>query len=126
MKAVFQEPDDGQCLNACLASLVGISLEEAPRVYIWEESQKGVGSYLHRVRRFLRAHGYALIGFRDKPEVYAGAPYIACGDSPRKGEGMHAVIKIGRRIVHDPHPSGRGIVGHWFSWIVVPLWKEAQ
>lgn len=124
MKAVFQEPDDGQCLNACLASLVGVPFEEAPRVHRHEESTAAVRPYLQRVRRFLAGHGYAIIGFKDKPEVYAGAPYIACGDSPRAGEGMHAVIKVGKRVVHDPHPSGAGIIGHWFSWVIVPLWKE--
>ena len=120
MTPVFQKPDDGQCINACLATLTGVSLKEAPRVY--DDEMADGGLYLARIRRFLKRHGYGIMGFRGKPESYASATYIAFGDSPRPdNEGGHAVIMRGKKMIHDPHPSGDGILNHWFTWVIVPL-----
>ncbi len=114
---VFQKPDDGQCLNACFATLIGVPLSEAPTIY-WRDCGDPT-PYFRRVRRWLACHGYSLIGFKGRPEFCAGAVHIAKGGSPRALESSHAVIKRGTKIIHDPHPSGAGIVGHWYSWVIV-------
>lgn len=124
MIPVFQKPGDGQCINACLATLTGVSLAEAPQVYCCEVDD--LAPYLRRIRRFLRQYGYTIMGFTGKPENYAGATYIAVGDSPRGDESSHAVIMRGKKMVHDPHPSGDGILNHWFFWVIVPLFDRLE
>ncbi len=115
--AVFQKPDDGQCLNACFATLIGVPLSEAPKIY--QHEQDDPTPYLRRVRRWLARHGYSIMGFEGRPDICANAVHIAMGDSPRPTECSHAVIKRGTKIIHDPHPSGAGIVGHRYSWVIV-------
>ena len=119
MTPVFQKPGDGQCINACLATLTGVSLAEAPEVWLWETEE--TRAYMGRIRRFLKPYGYTIIGFRARPEVFSGVVYIAIGESPRDDESKHAVIMRGKKMIHDPHPSGDGILNHWFSWVIVPL-----
>lgn len=125
MTPVFQKPGDGQCINACLATLTGVSLAEAPEVWKWEDADCNPRPYMRRIRRFLKRHGYTIMGFRARPKNFAGATYIAFGNSPREDESAHAVIMRGRKMIHDPHPSGDGILNHWFSWVIVPLFNQS-
>ena len=124
MKPVFQKRGDGQCLNACFATLLGVSFEDAPRVRGDEDEPELMGPYLRRVRRWLSRRGCSLLGFTGKPEIYAGAAYIAIGDSPRfHRESMHAVVMVGKKVVHDPHPSGDGLLTHRYTWVVIPRFE---
>ncbi len=120
---VFQNPDDGQCLNACLATLIGVPLDEAPEIHLHEQDDPT--PYLRRVRWWLASRGYSIMGFKGRPGICAGATYIAMGDSPRPTETSHAVVKRGTKVIHDPRPSGAGKVGHRYSWVIVKnLWED--
>lgn len=59
--------------------------------------------------RFLYERGYGLFGVR--LDQLPTGPYIQTGVSPRgDGELRHAVIYKDGHLVHDPHPSGDGIL----------------
>ena len=77
--------------------------------------------YCARLRTFLRRRGFAMMCFPCRPEIYAGATYIATGNSPRpRTEGGHSVVMHGRKMIHDPHRSGKGILSHDWTWLILP------
>jgi hypothetical protein len=123
MKPVNQEittGGEGDCLSACLASLLEIEIGQVPkfrRDHGPEEMMPATRSWL--VENF----GLSLICFyiEKVPIKWLGAApgqlCIAVGRRAARGELYHAVV--GRlsdgghafEMVHDPYPSGRGIAG---------------
>jgi len=110
----------GNCFTACLASLLEVPLESLaidPDEFKW----------LDDTQRALKPHGLFYLEIR--LDVAVNYPTYAMkerlcimtGKSPR-GDFLHAVVgKIGHNdadntviyeLVHDPHPSGRGIEGN--------------
>lgn len=114
-QTVFSVPG-GNCLSACVASLLEISLLDVPYF-------GGDDEWWASLRRWLQPRGlYALNSTLDaspdawRPEGY----YILAGQSPR-GPWLHAVVARGHEIVHDPHPSRAGILAHKDATILVPF-----
>lgn len=96
---------NGNCLAACLASLLELPLWMIPPF----DQMFGRSDWRARVDEYLgRVHGMQLIQ-TDGHEL-AALPefYIACGMSAR--EVMHAVVYSHGELVHDPHWSNGGIV----------------
>lgn len=89
----------GNCLQAAVASLLELSLEEVPNFI---EQKHFWGSF----RNFLKSKGYNLerIKLEDNPEEY----YLVFGWSSRQV--LHAVIYCGDKLAHDPHPSREGVL----------------
>lgn len=93
----------GNCLPACIASLLHLEVDDVPAV-CEDES----GDWLDRLASWLRPRGLA-------PLLIAGAPppmlddvfCIVSGKSPR-GDFLHATVWRGQTLVHDPHPSRAG------------------
>lgn len=107
MQTKFGDPD-GNCFASCLASLLELPLESVPDF----QEKDWWGAF----KRWLKKRGLAPIN------LYGGKGYIlprdtlciAGGKGPRGLE--HSVIwKTGghgvAKMVHDPHPSGEGLVG---------------
>ena len=101
---------NGNCFNACIASILEISLSAVPEV-------PGDGyEFYDAVNRFLARYGlyYYVVG-ADDPDIEHvfrdGDTYHTVeGTSPRGGP--HACVGLNGRIVHDPHPqdgTGRGL-----------------
>ena len=93
--------EGGDCLRACVASLLELPIEEVPN--FCEDRDWCV--WLPKLQICLQARGL-------KMEVYTTSwceePAMAWGYSPR---GLpHSVIYQSGRLAHDPHPSGDGIV----------------
>lgn len=123
MKPVQQtiiDKDKGNCLSACLASLLELPLEEVPN-FVWHFKN----NFGDAVQLWLRARGFAWLRIRMPKEIKTGddirfhaLPEVLClatGKSPR-GDYFHSVV--GRitgghnfELVHDPHPSGKGLDG---------------
>lgn len=107
MKPVFQtefyDPENpdvayGNCLQACVASLFELEIDEVPR---FEGSKQ-----FFDLTRWLRTRN---VGVSWMQEIrYFMAPYIRSGKSPR-GNWHHAVIYDMNNLLHDPHPDGTGI-----------------
>lgn len=111
----------GNCWTACIASLLGLPIEDVPD-FVQIEVDGGEDWWGH-TWRFLNGRGY-LLTIVDLTDPGDG-PYIQCGLSPRSpaadGKAVyHAVIHEGGRLVHDPHPDGLGVVSIEDAYAVVP------
>lgn len=97
----------GNCLSACVASILDLPIEEVPYFMSDRFNPQGV-DWVRKLNSWLRPRGYRCHVFvRD---IMIPEYHIAHGVSPR-GVGTHAVVARGNRMVHDPHPSRQGIVG---------------
>lgn len=115
-QTVFGYPD-GNCLPACLASILEVPLEEIPHF--------GDEGWFERFNDWLRPQGlYAyLVAWAEwwAPEGI----YILSGLSPRaEAEGkeyLHAVVARGWEIIHDPHPSREGLSSRVDCTLLIPF-----
>ena len=113
-------PEEGNCFQACLASLLEIPIEEIP-VPEEDEDQWGVlGLWLkenHGVQ-FIIIQGRQTEAFR--PLGY----HLIGGMSPRYPEMGHIVVGHRGTMIHDPHPKGTGVTGPE-EWVcLIPTDKE--
>jgi len=100
---------EGNCLITCFACILEVSLESTPTIYCdykrWPESE-------HRLREWLGQYGldYLMIDVCRSPGdiTWPKGYHILGGPGPR-GCG-HAVVGFNGMMVHDPHPSGEGLL----------------
>lgn len=133
----------GNCLAACVASILEIPLEQVPNFRLDADKRdmfETLGDWLRN------EHGKTIVGLRfyrgDGPmeentvdkilncAFVNGVQHhvILSGESPRKttsgGKKYHSVIGKsngwGFEIIHDPHPEGTGLIGEPYSvhWIL--------
>lgn len=110
-QTVFGFPQ-GNCLAACVASLLHVPLESIPDFSRME--------WLDELRRWAEPHGFYPLCFSLDTNWRPPGLYILGGQSPR-GDFLHAVIARGSDIVHDPHPSRAGVLTHVDATIFVRL-----
>lgn len=99
---------NGNCWAAALASLLDLPLWMVPP---WEDMfGRGGGVYMDRTEEWLsKILGLQLVMLGGhQVDKLAGKSYIASGRSLRGV--LHAVIYHDGKLVHDPHPSGSGIL----------------
>ncbi len=114
-QTIFQdEKNTGNCLQACIATLFGLPLEEVPHFAT-------MGDYwFQNLIKWGLGHGILTMMLDGYPpsEIYT----IMGGPSPR-GNFTHAVV-VGpnNEVVHDPHPSGDGLApgDRWF-YLFIPV-----
>ena len=98
----FGRPD-GNCFEACLASILELPLEAVPR-YTGDD-------WLERINQWLRWH-YSLQLIIAQPDILdAGmAPdtYVIANGQNHQGV-RHSVVHRGTTLVHDPNPSNGGL-----------------
>jgi RNase P/RNase MRP subunit p29 len=92
---------EGDCFNACVASLLELPLAEVPHFC----SHDDWWSYFNG---WLEARGLYAINFQLTNNWRPEGLYILNGRSPR-GTYNHSVVALRDRVVHDPHPSRAGI-----------------
>ena len=105
----------GNCLQAAVASILGLSLHEVPN---FMEAEEGFWPAYHR---FLEKHGY--IVFEPRGNVEPECFYIAHGESPRGI--MHSVVYFDGKLAHDPHPS-RGDIKVSYIHLLLPINPESR
>lgn len=122
MKPVIQQiihAGNGDCFSACLATILELKLEEVPK-FMWHFK----GHELKAASLWISQYGYGILRVRWPEQIITGKdipfhpmPYLYCiaaGKSPR-GDWNHAVVgtieDFTFKLLHDPHPSGLGIVG---------------
>jgi hypothetical protein len=135
MKPVDQriiDPGHGDCMRACLASLLELPYEEVP--HLREIQNKGEQSWFEVMFGFLRKHGYDFAGtfsksFKNSSGEWEGRPieaydwedlrsrssgvmgfYMAGGPSPRLNCSHAIIIDARGNLIHDPHPSRAGVL----------------
>lgn len=101
---------NGNCVDACLASLLEFPLWMVPPFYeMWGRKDR-----FKRLDQWLLLFGLDL-EFLDDPDQNSDALpefYMVTGTSPRNPATGHAVIYgPGKVLAHDPHYSGLGIIG---------------
>lgn len=122
MKPVDQsifEDGKGNCLAACVASLLELPIEEVPNF--------AELNYFAGLHKWLAERGLIGIEITFSEGVhfakayfgYANGPLIMWGESPRSNGDRrkgHAVVGTpagyGCDLLHDPHPSRAGLNGH--------------
>jgi len=129
-RSVWAKPGDhGDCMNACLASLLEVPYEDVP---FFKQIEDEDGSWHQALFTFLDAKGFEFKGsFYPKGPVdnrlgpNFGKPlynwheldspgvdgfFMAYGTSLRNAPGGHAVIINAKgELVHDPHPAKNGV-----------------
>ncbi len=97
---------NGNCLSACIASILEIPIDTVPN---WAKEK----NWQQKVNEWLQKYNlcYLELAKSDHLEFFAqdcGCHYIMNGKSPR-GEFWHSVVGRGGKMVHDPHPENRGL-----------------
>lgn len=97
----------GNCYQAALASIFELPIKEIPHFMAMPHSV----DWYEQLQLWLQPRGLAAIDVDAKADImtpqYAGF-YLTHGRSPRGG--MHTVVSYRGKMVHDPHPSGDGLV----------------
>lgn len=118
MKKIDQEfihdPENGvvgDCMRACIASVLELQREDVPHFGAME----GV-TWLKEYVRWLNKHGFSVytqFGDHDTHPVMQDDEnpyYFAIGRTPRHPEITHMVVCRNGAVVHDPHPSRKGLM----------------
>lgn len=105
----------GNCWATCIACLLGIDVAEVPNFVAFED-------FFGEAQRWLARRGLALAQVRTDPAEwspdYAHVVTIAGGPGPRGYD--HCVLWQHGKLLHDPHPSGAGILrAETFEFLVV-------
>lgn len=104
----------GNCFSACIASILHLPIDEVP--YFMSDDVNG-REWIANLGEWLKPRGmYPLI-----LSEHAKVPgiHILHGTSPR-GPTRHAVVALGDTIIHDPHPSRKGIRDVKEKTVLVP------
>lgn len=105
------DAEKGNCFSAALASLLAVPLSTVPN---FMTAGPG-GEWYVAANEWLLARGLVLCCFECDPfgalpeRAYRNAPLIASGMGPRGHR--HSVLWLAGELLHDPHPSGAGLVG---------------
>lgn len=107
MIKVFQTKfgrEEGNCYNACIATIMGIELENVPdfgKDSLWWD----------RAINFFEDFGLHIVrvpAIDGKVEQHDDMYTMVSGMGPR---GLrHAVVYKGSKLFHDPHPDGGGVI----------------
>lgn len=109
----------GNCLQACVASLLEKDLTEVPHFAALSDD-----TWFSEMCNWITDHGYE---FDDTGDCVDFKNYVlAIGPSPRGVS--HAVIYYDGKLAHDPHPSRAGILDVKWAAIVRPKnqpWQQS-
>lgn len=133
-QTVFGFPN-GNCLMACVASILECSLDELPTM----DSCTHDGSWWGILQRVLQERGLTAVYYQPVGE-WCGAPFahiappgyhLVTGESPRglvddRGNVIgHVCVAKDGVVVHDPHPSRAGLASAPKDWILImPVAQE--
>ena len=107
MNKVFQDntqDGSGNCMSACVASLLDLTIEEVPNFRLAEDPWNALQEWLAEM-------GLCAIQVQAVPDLFRfpDIHFIVSGKSPRRN-GLHAIVaknQGGEMIpVHDPFPGG--------------------
>lgn len=119
------DPLGGNCTEAAIASLLGISLEDVGDLardkdiqYHWQAIDDVFKRYgFELVRSDCRKTEYGIAG----PRHYDGY-YLASGKTNRfNGTVSHMVLYHNFKLAHDPYPDGTGLVSVESTYVAIPF-----
>jgi hypothetical protein len=120
MKKIMQTKfgKDGNCLAACIASLLDIDINSIPELPYTDEWADVLNEWLTKEHNLL----LITINSSELPKYLSKSIIIACGYSERNL--LHAVLFQNGKFFHDPHPDGTGIKEVKQYDILVRFFKE--
>lgn len=95
----------GNCWQTAIACVLDLELDEVPH-FVDLHDTHGI-DWWHYTTEWLYHRGYEI--YRIPTHLYTNEYYFVSGLSPR-GNWFHVVIYRNGKMVHDPHPSGEGIL----------------
>lgn len=104
----------GNCLQAVVASLLELSLDEVPHFVQDDVNSGGKVNWWNSMLEFLLSHGWLLHGAT--LDTHPGEHLMVSGPSPRGNGIHHVVIYKDGQMVHDPHPDRTGLVSIGAAW----------
>ena len=130
MRKVYQthtactDDDPGNCWAACIATMLGLAIEDVPDSFRWEtDAHEGWEHYAE----FLKGYGFAPVAItlgESIKKFMGGTKYpfstIVHGRSPRS-DCNHGVIYRRGRLWHDPMPGGSGVLKIFQIELWLPL-----
>ncbi len=120
MVAVYQDQfgEGGNCLAACVASILEISIEVLPDFHAIHASGE---SWWNALVWTLRGRGWEVVLMAHCADLVAPPGYHIAGGTTDRTEvpGGHYVVCLDGELAHDPHPEGdppglTGPVEEWF------------
>lgn len=112
---IHNEYTRGNCLQACLASLLELDIAEVPSFEMMDSRE-----WKSTLIKWLFLRGVSLVKSYKAPST--DDYYLAVGDTSRGV--LHCVIFKNEIMVHDPHPSQDGLINEKYYWSLVS--KPAQ
>ena len=112
----------GNCMSACLASLLGLPIGQVPNFFDKSESDD---HWWELVREWLKEHGLGVITINYSQELMEkiGGVHIVAGLSAR--DVNHAVLYKDGKLFHDPHPDNTGVEPETWD-LIFPLNTRAH
>ena len=108
---------EGNCIQACLASFFGLPIEEA----LHPEDEN---NWLAEVQEWCLPRGYLAICIQPKVPLKPAGIHFMGGISAR-GLG-HLVVAQDGEMIHDPHPNGDGLTEHEDWILMIPLVHKGE
>lgn len=110
-----EEGQHGDCMRACLASLLDLPISDVP--HFAQIDADGQGYFWFGVTEFCRKQGYSFVTVKGSFVWAEDAIFhVIAGPSPRMAGVHHAVIGRNGQVFFDPHPSRAGLAGDPSEW----------
>ena len=112
----FDDPQGraGNCLQALVASITEKPLEEVPHFAAIEDA-----SWFDQTVEFLNKNGFNVYDCEIEEMLHVKNSFVwASGPSPRGVH--HCVLYQNGEMIHDPHPSGAGLVNITWCAVLIP------
>jgi hypothetical protein len=108
---------DGNCFETSLASILELPIEDIP------EFNTGEDDWWTTFIKYLKPFNLypVAININVDEKISFNGYYLVMGTSPRDKNLNHQVVYKNGKIVHDPHPSGDGILDIKEITLLVPL-----
>lgn len=107
----------GNCAQACVASILGLTLDEVPNFI---ENNQDSSSFWQSLMDFFLTKGYCLLRFKNTPDfVKPNCLYLATGKTSLGVD--HMVIRQADELVHDPSYFKSDLLYIENIWLLVPI-----
>ena len=128
MKPVYQTKfgcPEGNCLAACLASVLEISIEEVEQEYDARKYSIKGPDWFYELQKWLFRRGLCVITFNYTGDSCVPVNcYHIVGGKSHSGDWGHAVVYFGNTLVHDPNPNTNGLKTIEDSMIIASLFPK--
>lgn len=107
VKQTIMYPPDGNCLAACVASVLGLPLDDIPNL--------AAQDWAWRLADFLLSHDLAF-HYVAYSQFFDRGTWILSADVANE-DSQHCVVVTNGQIVWDPSPRPR-VLGRWLAMII--------